>query len=95
MRTLLIQKGKNVSVLIELSEQDKILKEAIELFEKYMRWNMIRLSDCDNCKHRKGMKGCLPACDAFPEGIPYEFDDSKVIELKECKNGIGYEAPEK
>lgn len=33
------------------------------------------------------------ACDAFPEGIPYDFDETVVTELKECNNGIGYEAP--
>ena len=31
------------------------------------------------------------ACDAFPDGIPYDFDDSKVKELEECNNGIKYD----
>jgi hypothetical protein len=52
---------------------------------------MIVFSDCDNCIHKRKKEGWLPCCDAFPEGIPIDFDDSKVKELNECNNGIKYE----
>ena len=52
---------------------------------------MIRLSWCDDCKHITGMKGFMPTCDAFPDGIPYEFDNGRGNKLETCNNGIGYE----
>ena len=51
---------------------------------------MIRISDCAYCIHRRENKGYQMTCDAFPEGVPYEFDDNNVKEIKECNNGIGY-----
>lgn len=54
---------------------------------------MVRLCDCDNCIHIRENIGFQMACDAFPDGIPYDFDDTVVKEIKECNNGIGYEAP--
>lgn len=53
---------------------------------------MICITDCASCKHQRpildGWKDC---CDAFPDGIPMDFDYSKVTINKECNNGIGYE----
>lgn len=54
---------------------------------------MICIPDCVYCKHNRkelvcGWKG---ACDAFPEGIPYDFDLGSVRKNKECNNGIGFE----
>lgn len=38
------------------------------------------------------MKGFIPTCRAFPDGIPYDFDNSKDHQAPEvCRNGIGYE----
>lgn len=55
---------------------------------------MIAISDCNKCKHKRERKGFQMCCDAFPDGIPYSFDDEKVKEMKECNNGIGYEPKE-
>lgn len=55
---------------------------------------MIILSWCDDCKHITGKKGFLPTCKAFPDGVPYEFDNDRGKELKECNNGIKYEKKE-
>ena len=52
---------------------------------------MTMLCDCDKCKHKRANKGFQMCCDAFPDGIPYDFDETVVKELKECNNGIGYE----
>lgn len=52
---------------------------------------MITLAWCDDCKHKTGKKGFMPMCDAFPDGIPYGFDNGRDKELKVCNNGIGYE----
>lgn len=52
---------------------------------------MIYISDCNNCKHIRDNIGWRMACDAFPDGIPLNFDDTKVKEIKECNNGIKYE----
>ena len=52
---------------------------------------MIRLSWCDDCKHITGMKNFLPTCDAFPDVVPYDFDNGRSKEIKICNNGIGYE----
>lgn len=56
---------------------------------------MIIISDCNNCKHKRENIGFQMACEAFPDGIPYDFDESKVKDIKECNNGIGYEEAEK
>ena len=37
------------------------------------------------------MNGFIPTCKAFPNGIPYDFDNSKDKDLRLCNNGIGYE----
>ncbi len=52
---------------------------------------------CDNCKHqRPNIDGWKCACDAFPDGIPMEIlFKSNPRELKECNNGIKYEAKNK
>lgn len=55
---------------------------------------MIKLSPCDHCKNRTGMAGWLPSCKAFPDGIPYDFEDEKAKELNECNNGFKYEPEE-
>ncbi len=53
---------------------------------------MICINDCGNCKHQRPLiDGWLDCCDAFPDGIPMNFDYSNVKEKKECNNGIGYE----
>lgn len=57
---------------------------------------MIYITDCANCKHALPLKdGWIDCCDAFPNGVPFDFDYSKVKEIKECNNGIGYEPKEK
>lgn len=57
---------------------------------------MICISACVDCIHRRDYKkdGWIPTCDAFPDGMPLDFDIGKVKELKECNNGIGYEVAE-
>lgn len=52
---------------------------------------MIKLSWCDDCKNITGMNGFIPTCKAFPDGIPYGFDNSKDKDLRLCNNGVGYE----
>lgn len=54
---------------------------------------MICVNDCGFCKHIKDEKldGWRPCCDAFPNGIPLDFDYSKVKEVQKCNNDIGYE----
>lgn len=52
---------------------------------------MISVSPCSNCKHKREKIGFQMACDAFPDGMPYDFNDDIVEEIKECNNGIGYE----
>ena len=54
---------------------------------------MICIDDCAFCTHnREFLKdGWIPSCDAFPEGIPHDFDYGKVKEIKVCNNGIGFE----
>ena len=48
---------------------------------------------CDNCIHqREKIDGWKCACDAFPDGTPFEIYKKNVEELKECNNGIGYVA---
>lgn len=51
---------------------------------------MIRLSWCDDCANITGKKGCYYTCKAFPDGIPFTFDNYRDMELKTCNNGIGY-----
>lgn len=51
---------------------------------------MIIFAWCDDCKRRTGTKGYLPTCEAFPNGVPYDFDNGRDKELKTCNNGIGY-----
>ena len=56
---------------------------------------MICVVDCGECKHqRKLLNGWRACCDAFPYGIPFDFDFSKARQLKECNNGIGFEEKE-
>lgn len=56
---------------------------------------MIKLCDCDYCKHCTGFKNGHGICDAFPDGIPYAHMDKDMKSLKECNNGIGFEPIEK
>ena len=42
---------------------------------------MIIISKCNGCIHKRANIGYQMACDAFPDGIPYEFDDTKVDEI--------------
>ena len=54
---------------------------------------MVCVSICDTCIHqRENIDGWKCCCDAFPEGYPSDFTESNARELKECNNGIGYEA---
>ena len=57
---------------------------------------MICLWECDSCIHARDEKvdGWIFACDAFPKGMPMDFDMGRVREMKECNNGIGYEEKE-
>ena len=52
---------------------------------------MIRVCDCDKCKHRTGFEKGYTHCDAFPDGVPYEHMYKDVRNMKECNNGIGFE----
>lgn len=53
---------------------------------------MICVVDCGECKHqRELLDGWRACCDAFPDGIPLDFDFSKVKQINECNNGIGFE----
>lgn len=53
---------------------------------------MICIIDCHDCKHKLPLiDGWRSCCEAFPNGIPLDFDYSKVKMSKECNNGIGYE----
>ena len=52
---------------------------------------MIRLSDCDDCKHCTGFEHGHALCDAFPDGIPYNHMDKNLTDCKDCNNGIGFE----
>lgn len=54
----------------------------------------ITISNCNYCRHIRPNIGFKMNCDAFPDGIPYDFDDNKVKEGKECNNGIKYEEKE-
>lgn len=56
---------------------------------------MIKLCDCDKCKHRTGFDKGHGLCEAFPNGIPYEHMDKDVRNMKKCNNGIGFEPVEK
>ncbi len=49
---------------------------------------MIGIMLCDTCKHLKGTKdGWLPVCEAYPNGIPDEFEGSEVL----CSGKYRYE----
>lgn len=52
---------------------------------------MVGISYCNKCKHKLENKGFQMCCHAFPNGIPYSFNDDNVKKIKECNNGIGYE----
>lgn len=57
---------------------------------------MICVTDCDNCKHQRPLiDGWRCCCDAFPDGMPLDFDYSKTAIGKECNNGIGFEPMDK
>ena len=45
---------------------------------------MICISDCFECKHQRDelLDGWRPCCDAFPNGIPMDFDYSMVKKQK-------------
>lgn len=51
---------------------------------------MIILSWCDDCANITGKNGCHFTCKAFPDGIPFTFENGRDKELKICNNGIGY-----
>jgi hypothetical protein len=53
---------------------------------------MIKLYDCDYCKHAKEIEKGHIVCDAFPNGVPHGFPDKDLKNAKECNNGVGYEA---
>ena len=45
---------------------------------------------CTFCNHYRGVKDNKSICDAFPDGIPWEFDEW-ADEDNECNNGIKYD----
>lgn len=51
---------------------------------------------CGYCKHiLPDIDGWIPACEAFPEGIPDEIlFYADVTKLPECNNGIKFELEE-
>ena len=54
---------------------------------------MICVTDCSECRHRLPLKdGWLACCEAFPDGIPLNFDFSNLKERKVCnpENGMGF-----
>lgn len=56
---------------------------------------MTCLSNCDECKHCKGLHPDTKVmiCDAFPNGIPvdYALGVINVKEITECANGYKFE----
>lgn len=57
---------------------------------------MICVTYCCKCKNRMPkIDGWRSCCKAFPDGIPVDFDYSKVGDTVECNNGIGFEQDEK
>ena len=53
---------------------------------------MVCLDYCGWCTHDRGLKdGWIPCCDAFPDGMPFDFKWGMVLEMEECNNGIGFE----
>ena len=42
---------------------------------------------CDKCKHQTELKGYIPTCKAFPEGIPSTIYDRPLNSREECANG--------
>lgn len=56
---------------------------------------MIYISDCVFCKHNRQDKidGWIPSCDAFPDGMPLDFDTRNTRKLEYCnpENKIGFE----
>lgn len=55
---------------------------------------MVKLDICAWCKHYNGLiDGWLPACKAFPEGLPSPkiFDPKEDVE---CNNGVRFEVNE-
>ena len=56
---------------------------------------MIIVNDpCSRCKNALEIEGEYgePRCNAFPEGIPYEYLWEKdATQLKECNNGYEFE----
>lgn len=57
---------------------------------------MIYIPLCTSCVHRRDflINGWIPSCDAFPDGVPMDFDEKSIDKTKECNNGIGYEEAE-
>lgn len=57
---------------------------------------MVVVTDCAFCIHRRSKKkdNWIPTCDAFPDGLPHGWDYSKVRQISECNNGIGFEPNE-
>lgn len=56
---------------------------------------MICVVDCGKCKHQRNLlDGWRPCCDAFPDGIPMNFDFSRIKKIEECNNGISFEEKE-
>ncbi len=54
---------------------------------------MICIVKCADCKYiRDNIDGWLPACDAFPEGVPDDFNYGDIKEGVPCnhQNGIGF-----
>lgn len=56
---------------------------------------MTEIVKCNYCEHIRENKGFRMTCEAFPDGIPFEFDCNKVAESKECNNGLKYKKKNK
>ena len=54
---------------------------------------MIATALCLTCKHLKAVRGEVPKCDAYPDGIPPEIILAKVVHDKPYAgdHGIQYE----
>lgn len=47
---------------------------------------------CSYCKHKRPKKdGWRACCDAFPDGIPFDFvSERDIVNFEDCVPGIGF-----
>lgn len=55
---------------------------------------MTYISPCVNCENYTGLKGYQMTCKAFPDYIPFDFDDTNAPNHAECNNGYKYKEKE-